>query len=33
MSVYEYQAVTSALSNGSHLDPKCQTVTYKINHA
>ena len=20
-------------SNGSHLDPKCQTVTYKINHA
>ena len=30
---YVYTRQLLLPSNGSHLDPKCQTVTYKINHA
>ena len=31
--IYIYTRQLLLPSNGSHLDPKCQTVTYKINHA
>ena len=32
-TIYIYTRQSLLPSNGSHLDPKCQTVTYNINHA